>query len=124
MMPNQVPAEAVEALYQIANGDYAGVFGRLQTNERIAKFVTMFADDASYANLTSNMEQGNWDEAFRAAHTLKGTARDMGFIELSDAASEVTEALRANNITLAKELMPAVEDSYHLVSESIAMFRS
>lgn len=50
-MANQVPSEVVETLYQIAGGDYAGVIGRLRTNERIAKFVTMFADDASYTNL-------------------------------------------------------------------------
>ena len=40
-MANQVPSEVVETLYQIAGGDYAGVIGRLRTNERIAKFVTM-----------------------------------------------------------------------------------
>lgn len=50
-MANQVPSKVVETLYQIAGGDYAGVIGRLRTNERIAKFVTMFADDASYATL-------------------------------------------------------------------------
>lgn len=54
-MADQVPSEVVETLYQIAGGDYAGVIGRLRTNERIAKFVTMFADDASYANLIDNM---------------------------------------------------------------------
>ena len=105
-MANQVPSEVVETLYQIAGGDYAGVIGRLRTNERIAKFVTMFADDASYTNLIDNMAAENWDEAFRAAHTLKGTARDMGFIELSDRASEVTEALRASDTAQAKELLP------------------
>lgn len=95
----------------------------MRTNERIAKFVTMFANDASYANLIDNMAAENWDEAFRAAHTLKGTARDMGFIELSDRASEVTEALRASDTTQAKELLPAVQDAYKQVADAIAMFR-
>lgn len=122
-MANQVPSEVVETLYQIAGGDYAGVIGRLRTNERIAKFVTMFADDASYTNLIDNMAAENWDEAFRAAHTLKGTARDMGFIDLSDRASEVTEALRASDAAQAKELLPAVEDAYKQVADAIAMFR-
>lgn len=122
-MANQVPSEVVETLYQIAGGDYAGVIGRLRTNERIAKFVTMFADDASYTNLIDNMAAENWDEAFRAAHTLKGTARDMGFIDLSDRASEVTEALRASDAVQAKKLLPAVEDAYKQVADAIAMFR-
>lgn len=58
-----------------------------------------------------------------ALHTLKGTARDMGFIDLSDRASEVTEALRASDAAQAKELLPAVEDAYKQVADAIAMFR-
>ena len=74
-MANQVPSEVVETLYQIAGGDYAGVIGRLRTNERIAKFVTMFADDASYATLIDNMAAENWDKAVRGAGTLSWNRR-------------------------------------------------
>lgn len=122
-MSNPVPTEAVEALYQIAGGDYAGVVARLRTNDRIAKFVTMFADDQSYQNLISNMESGDWPVAFRAAHTLKGVSRDMGFITLSENASAVTEALRADNHDLAQELLPALQKEYQRVAEAIAAFR-
>lgn len=122
-MAESVPQDAVETLYQIAGGDYAGVIGRLRTNERVAKFVTMFADDVSYANLVNNMADRNWDEAFRAAHTLKGVARDMGFVDLSDYASEITEALRAHNHDLAQELLPTVQEEYQKVADAIAMFR-
>lgn len=47
----------------------------------------------------------------------------MGFIDLSDRASEVTEALRASDTAQAKELLPAVEDAYKQVADAIAMFR-
>ena len=47
----------------------------------------------------------------------------MGFIDLSDRASEVTEALRASDAAQAKELLPAVEDAYKQVADTIAMFR-
>lgn len=122
-MAEQVPSEMIETLYQIAGGDYAGVIGRLRTNDRVAKFVTMFADDASYSNLVNNMADENWDEAFRAAHTLKGVSRDMGFIDLSDYASEITEALRASDQERAKLLLPTVQDEYKKVADAIAMFR-
>ncbi|WP_251197579.1 Hpt domain-containing protein [Anaerotardibacter muris] len=122
-MANPVPTECVEALYQVTGGDYEGVVARLRNNDRIAKFVTMFADDPSYQNLISNMESQNWEEAFRAAHTLKGVARDMGFIVVSENASEVCEALRANNPDLAKELLPALQEEYTRVAEAIAAFR-
>lgn len=122
-MAEQIPSEMIETLYQIAGGDYAGVIGRLRTNDRVAKFVTMFADDASYGNLVNNMADGNWDEAFRAAHTLKGVSRDMGFIDLSDYASEITEALRAHDQERAKMLLPTVQEEYKKVADAIAMFR-
>lgn len=41
----------------MAGGDYADVIGRLRTDERVAKFVTMFADDTSYDNLVTNMAE-------------------------------------------------------------------
>lgn len=122
-MADQIPSDVIETLYQMAGGDYAGVIGRLRTNERVAKFVTMFADDASYPNLVSNMAAENWDEAFRAAHTLKGVSRDMGFIDLSEYASEITEALRANDHELAQKLLPTVQEEYKQVADAIAMFR-
>lgn len=122
-MAGQVPSEAIEALYQIAGGDYAGVIGRLRTDERVAKFVTMFADDESYNNLVAHMAAQNWEEAFRAAHTLKGISRDMGFIDLSEYASEITEALRADEHDRAQELLPPVQEEYQHVAEAIAAFR-
>lgn len=122
-MAQQVPSEAVETLYQIAGGDYAGVIGRLRTNERVAKFVTMFADDASFNNLVTNMADQNWEEAFRAAHTLKGISRDMGFVDLSDYASEITEALRADDHERANMLLPTVQEEYEQVANAIATFR-
>lgn len=122
-MAGQVPSEAIETLYQMAGGDYAGVIGRLRTDERVAKFVTMFADDESYSNLVTNMAEQNWEEAFRAAHTLKGISRDMGFIDLSEYASDITEALRADEHDRAQELLPPVQEEYQHVAEAIAAFR-
>lgn len=122
-MAGQVPSEIIETLYQMAGGDYAGVIGRLRTNERVAKFVTMFADDTSYDNLVTNMAEQNWEEAFRAAHTLKGISRDMGFIDLSEYASDITEALRADEHERAQELLPSVQEEYQHVAEAIAAFR-
>lgn len=121
-MANQIPSEVIEPLYQMAGGDYAGVIRRLGTNDRIARFVTMFANDGSYTSLVSNMADENWDEAFRAAHTLKGIAGEMGFTDLATCASKITEALREKNPDLAQELLPAVQEQYKVVADAIAMF--
>ena len=47
--------------------------------------------------------------AFRAAHTLKGVAANMGLLRMQEAASALTEALRAGDMDSARALYPAVE---------------
>ena len=45
---------------------------RMVKEERVVKFVRMFERDPSYQGLVDAMDAGDYDEAFRMAHTLKG----------------------------------------------------
>lgn len=47
----------------------------------------------------------------------------MGFIDLSEYASDITEALRADEHERAQELLPSVQEEYQHVAEAIAAFR-
>ena len=85
---------SLEAFYESAGGNLADVRARFLTDERIQKFLVYFFQDTSYDDLRAALTAGNSEEAFRAAHTLKGVSRDMGFTDLGEAASSVTEALR------------------------------
>ncbi len=110
----------LEKLYKEGNGDYHGVLGRMRTPERVAKFLGFFAQDPSYETLRTSVESADWDNAFRAAHTLKGVASDMGFAELSTAASNVTEEFRAQRYDEGVLLMPLVDEYYKLAADAIA----
>lgn len=85
----------LQEFYDKIGGDYAGTVSRLMSDRLVQKFVLKFLDDGSYDLLTSSLESGNYDEAFRAAHTIKGMCANLGFTRLQTSSSELTEALRA-----------------------------
>ena len=52
------------------------------------------------------------EEAFRAAHTLKGVAQNLGFTPLYEATATLTEVLRAGNLPEDDNMMNAVAKEY------------
>ena len=87
----------VKECYEVMKGDYDDVLSRLRTDERIKKFLIKVLSDPSFSQLCTAMDSENMEEAFRAAHTLKGLAVGMGFTALYDASYALTEALRPND---------------------------
>lgn len=103
--------------YEAFGGDYKDAVSRLQSDALIKKFVVKFLDDPSYGRLKDAVEKGEYKEAFRAAHTLKGVSQNLSFKELGQASSEITEALRDNDdrdisIEQCIELLKRVEKAY------------
>lgn len=50
--------------------------------------------DTSWGSLESAIHSQDWEAAFRAAHTLKGVAQNLGFQKLYLSSTALTEALR------------------------------
>lgn len=68
---------------------------RLPSDTMIRKFLDKFLQDPSYQNLQTAWENRQISDAFRVAHTLTGTAANLGLEELMQAAGELTEQLRS-----------------------------
>lgn len=81
-------------MYETLGGNYDNVLGRLMSEQLINKFVRLFQKDESFDNLKRSFTEKNHAEAFRAAHTLKGVAQNLGFDRLFETSSELTEFLR------------------------------
>jgi len=62
----------LKEFYTSINGDYEGVVSRLRSEKMVRKFVLKFLNDSSYDNLVKSLEENNYEEAFRASHTIKG----------------------------------------------------
>ncbi len=80
----------------IENGaDVEGTLHRFMGNEALfSKFLLKFKDDKNYAGLTECLDQGNYEEAFKYAHTLKGVSANLGLDPVCGPVSALTELLR------------------------------
>lgn len=86
----------VKQCYEAMGANYEEVESRLRTEERIKKFLLKVLNDKSYDLLCSSIEQSNMEEAFRAAHTLKGISQNLSLTTLYHSTSILSDILRDN----------------------------
>ena len=99
----------LEAFYAKIGGNSADVLRRLPSEAMVRKFIGKYPADTSWGSLESAINSQDWEAAFRAAHTLKGVAANMGLLRMQEASSALTEALRTGDMDSARALYPAVE---------------
>lgn len=112
----------IQECYAQLGGSYEDVITRLPSQRLVEKFVGRFPNDDSYATLCAAMAQQDRGEAFRAAHTLKGVAANLGFTRLMNSANRLTEALRPESAVvsqLSPSLMDAVTQDYCATMDAI-----
>lgn len=95
----------VKECYEQMGSDYEGVLGRLGSEAIVKRFALKFLQDPSFA-------QNDGEEAFRAAHTLKGVCLNLGFDELFEVSAELTEKLRERKTAGSEELFQKVSQKY------------
>lgn len=106
--------------YAAVGGDYNAVVSRLISPEFLLRFVRKFPADPAFDELTAALAAQDLPAAFRAAHTLKGTAATLGLDTLAAAASALTEALRPADAMPPQALIAAVQTAYDTAITSIA----
>ncbi len=116
----------LQACYAAMGGNYQEVLGRLRSDRLIQKFVLKFLDDGSFDLLCRSLETGNLEEAFRAAHTIKGMCQNLSFTALERSSSELTEALRGASTPDAAtwELLDRVRQDYLRTADAIRAFQA
>ncbi len=99
--------------YQSVGADYDDVFHRLMdSDDMVARFAGKFLEDPSMEQLEAALAAGNVEAAFRAAHTLKGVAQNLGLTNVYEPASVLTESLRGGSLEGADELAVPVREQY------------
>ena len=114
----------IQDCYAALGGDYAEVLGRLYSDALVKKFACKFLADQSFQLLESSLGAEDYDEAFRAAHTLKGVAQNLSFTSLYRSAHDITEALRAKDYALAAQLFSAVSRDYERTVTAIQAYQA
>lgn len=85
--------------------DVEGTMKRFLNNDALyMKCLKKFLDDQSFEVLKASYESGNCEEAFKAAHTMKGFVSNLGINRLYEAINPMVEKLRVGNMDIAEEL--------------------
>ncbi|MBR2132450.1 MAG: Hpt domain-containing protein [Oscillospiraceae bacterium] len=113
-------ALTLQEFYTAVGGDYQDALGRMMGESMLRKFVLKFPNDPSFTALTQAIETGSREDAFRAAHTIKGLCLNLGFGKLLHSSQTLTEALRSEFPNNTAELFASVKEDYHLTVDAIA----
>jgi len=114
----------LEEFYTAVGGSYEEVASRFPREDRIFKYLHMLPKDGSMGQLIEAVQAQDVETAFRAAHTLKGTALNLGLGDLARASAAMTEALRGRTALPAETplLYEAMADAYaHFEAELDAL---
>ena len=109
--------------YAAMGGNYDDVIGRLRTEKLVQKFVLKFLNDGSYNLLLQSMEEKNYEEAFRAAHTIKGVCQNLSISKLQDSSGRLCEALREGYTPEAEALLQETISDYTKTVAAIEAFQ-
>lgn len=101
-------------------GDCEVVLRRLPGEAMVRRFLRKFPADPSYHALCAALAAGDLATAFRAVHTIKGTAANLGLDALASAASSLTEALRSTDTMPPQALVDALDAAYESTVRQIA----
>ncbi len=113
----------LQTCYENMGANYNDAIGRLRSERLLQKFVLKFLDDGSYDLLCKSLESGNMEEAFRAAHTIKGMCQNLSFSVLAESSSALTEVLRAGQ-TDTDALFAKVKEDYESTVNAIRAYQA
>lgn len=114
----------IRECYAEMNADFEEVARRFGSEAMVKKFAVKFLKDPSYENLCKGLAENNGEEAFCAAHTLKGTCANLGFSALYTASAELTERLRGRSTEDSEELFEKVKEQYGITIAALSRFES
>ena len=91
------------------------------------KFLKKYLEDAGIRNIKQSVEKKDAYEVFKAAHTLKGVAANLGLESVQNRASEITEYTREKSfeefdVEHLRSMIAELEDCNTRVCEVIEMY--
>lgn len=96
---------------------------RLMNNETLLfRLLSRFSQDNSFDALQQALTDGRTEDAFTAAHTLKGVAGNLSLQPLFARCSELVEDLRNGDLTGARQKFPALETQYRTTLSALEAF--
>lgn len=113
--------------YDAVGSDYSEVLNRLNKEERIVKYLLKFASENTLEDFEKSYETGNFEEAFRVVHSMKGMCLNLGLSKLCDISSDVCVDLRngppkediSEKIDILRKEYNIAMDNIKLISKTV-----
>lgn len=110
----------LQECYDQMGGSYTDVIRRLSSEERVTKLLGMLLKDHTMGSLRTALADANYENAFIAAHSLKGILLNLGLTRFASVAAQLTDELRAQLPNEKIEpLMADAEQCYEVMCKSI-----
>ena len=114
-------------LYEQIGGDYNAALRTLMNDMLISRFIIKLLDDKSFDNLMKAAETFDANGLFEASHAMKGVYANLGLMNLSNAASEITEEFRPGSERklsddAVREKIAAMKTMYETAVDGIRRF--
>lgn len=110
----------LKEFYAQIGGNYEDTLHRLPSEALVHRFVLKYPADPSVAQLRDSVSAADWETTFRAAHTLKGVAQNLGFERLYQVSAVLTEAMRGEKPLEDRSLLDAVEQQDAAIRRAIS----
>lgn len=81
-------------LYQAIGVDYDEVLAFFRREDRLQRYLVQTMDDPAFSSLDEAMAHGDYDTAFRAAHTIKGMSLNLLLKPMTTVVVDLVETLR------------------------------
>ena len=104
----------LQECYVKIGGDYNDILHRFMNENMVRKFVLKFPQDNNMALFEESWAKKDYETAFRAMHTLKGVAVNLGFTALYNVSSALTEKLRSQEYDNLDGLIADVKKQYDI----------
>ena len=116
----------IEECYKRIGGDYKQISNALGSENIVKKFLLKLIDEETHLALDKALENNDYKEAFRAAHTIKGICLNLSLTRLFIYVNPLTEALRNQdslNYNLISKLHKEFNKEYKMIIDTIREFR-
>lgn len=100
--------------------DYVDAMERMDNDGDLYKMLAMkYLDSSNYADLTAAIEVKDFDNGYKAAHSLKGMAGNLSFKNLFEVAAAMSEALFQGEYQAAEGMLPDLESAHGKVIDGL-----
>ncbi len=86
------------------------------------KILLKFPDDKSFAELSDAIGSQDYNNAVKAAHSLKGIASNLSMVTFAETVYQLEQALSQENYNQALDLFFQVKDLYEVLTEVIGKY--